>query len=75
MLGDDNLFASDTLFTEDAIKTKYREYGLDVKVVVKEGNPYRSKFLQCYLVPVSVMKGGNQINTHCLYRNPGRAIL
>lgn len=44
MLGDDNLFGSDELMDKKWIIDRYKEYGLDVKVVIKEG-PYQSKFL------------------------------
>ena len=69
MLGDDNLFMSNVDFDENMIIEKYRQYGLVVKVVKRE-NIYQSKFLQSYLLPVTI----NGENTHILYRTPGRAI-
>lgn len=53
MLGDDNLFASNCLMSESEIIDSYKEFGLDVKVVIREG-PYESKFLQSYLCPVKI---------------------
>lgn len=53
MLGDDNLFMSNDYIPPNLIKDLYKEYGLDVKVEIKEG-PYLSKFLQCYLAPVKI---------------------
>lgn len=44
MLGDDNLFMSNDYIAPNLIKELYKEYGLDVKVEIKEG-PYQSKFL------------------------------
>lgn len=44
MLGDDNLFMSNDYIPPNLIKELYKDYGLDVKVEIKEG-PYQSKFL------------------------------
>lgn len=44
MLGDDNLFACNTLIDKDLLIESYKELGLDVKVHIHE-TPYDAKFL------------------------------
>lgn len=64
MLGDDNIFFSNTRFSEEAIKQAYLDLGLSVKVVVHDSSTtnglnnlpsiYKAKFLQSTVFPCLV---------------------